>query len=503
MISYLAGNLSLPGGLWSSLINWFHSGIGNFGWTIFLLTIVIKLITSPLDFWTKLNTKKQSLIQQKCAPQVAKIKKKFGENQQAARVQTNALYKREGLNSGVGCVVTMLHLVLSLVIFFTFYSSLRANSAYQAINQYEILVSTYDDKAYEVLLSRDGDIEEYTLSNEDQKIAKANADSFTLKYAHGRNLVTAQTEQTQTDEEIVEDENPLMTNEEYINFYEKYYDILEEISNKYSKEENFPNNENVYSFLISKNSDIEDYDITNNETAENFVNIYTKAKPVFNKKCIELYNKYKELMTDVQETAENAILKKWDTIKSDWLWISNIWVADSPTKPFLTYQGLVQIANSGGKVYKDYVAENVNANSFTFISDIVNTKGSRTKNGYYILAILAAGATYLAQVIAESHTKLKNKKAKEVAGASMSESLNYSMKMMKFIMPIIMIAFVLKSSASFGIYIVASNIITILTGEAINAIVNKITNKKQKEVESFLEKEANRLIKKGKLQEKK
>ena len=195
MLSYLA-SVSLPGGLWSSLINWLHSGIGNFGWTIFILTIFIKLITSPLDFWTKLNTKKQSLIQQKCAPQIAKIKKKFGANQQAVRVQTNALYKREGLNSGIGCIVTMLHLVLSLVIFFTFYSSLRANSAYQAINQYEILEATYDEKAYEALLSRAGEIDEYVIDS------KETADAFTEKYAKGRNLVNAQNQESAQDSSL-------------------------------------------------------------------------------------------------------------------------------------------------------------------------------------------------------------------------------------------------------------------------------------------------------------
>lgn len=73
---------------------------------------------------------------------------------------------------------------------------------------------------------------------------------------------------------------------------------------------------------------------------------------------------------------------------------------------------------------------------------------------------------------------------------------------MKIVMPIIMLTFVLTSSASFGIYILASNIASIAIGEIISLIINKLTKKKQAEVEEYLEKEANRLIKKGKLQEK-
>ena len=54
IISLLA-SVQAPNGLWSVLINSFHSGIGNFGWTIFLVTLLVKLVTSPLDFWTKLD----------------------------------------------------------------------------------------------------------------------------------------------------------------------------------------------------------------------------------------------------------------------------------------------------------------------------------------------------------------------------------------------------------------------------------------------------------------
>ena len=63
-----------------------------------------------------------------------------------------------------------------------------------------------------------------------------------------------------------------------------------------------------------------------------------------------------------------------------------------------------------------------------------------------------------------------------------------------------MIMFVLSSSASFGIYLLASNVASIALGEIINLLVNKFTKIKRLEVEEFLEKEADRLIKKGKLQ---
>ena len=75
------------------------------------------------------------------------------------------------------------------------------------------------------------------------------------------------------------------------------------------------------------------------------------------------------------------------------------------------------------------------------------------------------------------------------------------MKMMKIVMPAVMVIFVLTSTASFGLYILASNVATIALGEITTLIVDKMTKKKRLEVEEYLEKEANRLIRKGHIKE--
>ena len=418
IISLLA-SVQAPNGLWSVLINSFHSGIGNFGWTIFLVTLLVKVVTSPLDFWTKLDSKKQNLVKQKCAPQVAKIKKKFGKDQKKVNIQINSLYKREGMNTGLSCLGMALHLIVTLVLFFTFFSSLRGNSAYQAIIQYETLYETYESTSISSFISKNDEITEMEITNADE------ANKFVEDYFNGQSL------------------------------YEKY-----------------------------KNN------TTETPTPEE-------------EQLIALYEKYQSLVNSVNDTATKAVVNKWDEIKSSWLWIENIWVADAPVYPFQSYEEFLKITKSGGKEYAEYVAQNIDQDSFTSISNIVNSLGGRKYNGFLILAVLAAGITFLSQYISELHGKLKNKKAKQVVENSMMESLDMTMKIMKFVMPIIMLVFVLTSTASFGIYILASNIATIAIGELINLIINKITHKKQLEVESVLEKEMDRLIKKGKVQEKK
>ena len=136
--------VSQLGGMWPGLIEWVHSWVGGgYGWTILVLIILLKLVLSPLDYLIKHSSKKTALVQQKLAPQMAKLQKKYGDNRQMIQTQQQALYKREGYNVWGSCVVMLINLVLTMVIFFTLFAGLRNVSSYQAINQYDALHQTY------------------------------------------------------------------------------------------------------------------------------------------------------------------------------------------------------------------------------------------------------------------------------------------------------------------------------------------------------------------------
>ena len=406
IFSVLAVNA--PGGLWSILIDWINGGVLNFGWTILLLTLLVKIVLSPLDFGVKYTTKKQMLVQQKCAPQIAKLQKKFGNDQKTLQVQQQALYKREGLNMGVGCIVMLVNLILTMVIFFTLYSSLRSVSAYHAIDEYEQIHAEYESSYYQSLID---------FSDSDEIVDKESAMEWQTNF--------------DTAKEFVENE------------------------------ENDPESPEF---------------IEHETTYENGLAMAQKAT----------------------EDASKSAVNKWNSIKSSWLWIENIWVADATTSPFPTYDGLKSLASNGGKYYSEYVTNNINEAEYNTIAGLIQ-QNSRAQNGYYILAVLAGVLTFLSQWLAELHNKLKNKKANIVA--KQASQPGNAMKIMKFIMPVIMVLFVISTGASFGIYILTSNLASMLIGEIVTLIIAKLTKKKQLEVEEVLEKEANRLIKKGKLQE--
>ncbi len=221
-----------------------------------------------------------------------------------------------------------------------------------------------------------------------------------------------------------------------------------------------------------------------------FFTIFSSLRTVSAYNAINQYDELKEVYEQAvtnEEDAEAAVKQKWNETKDQWLWVSNIWVIDGNSSPMLSYADLQKSANdSGHQAYKDHVGS-IDKDTYNKIQQIVTEHESRW-NGYYILAILGAAVTFLSQYISELGTKLKNKKASMVA---QSANQNKSMGLiMKILLPVMMAIFVLTSSASFGIYILASSVISTLLSLVINLIVDKLTVKKQREVTEYLEKEA-------------
>lgn len=414
LFSLVASSLAAPNDLWTIIIGWIQGGVANYGWTILLFTLLVKVVTSPLDFMVKFTTKKQTLIQKKCAPEIAKLNKKYGNDQNTIKIQTNSLYKREGLKTGVGCIVMLVNMILTMVIFFTLYASLREVSAYASITQYEQVESSYTNTYYQGMVDYKSD---------DEIVDIASAKECETKFVEAKTY----------------------------------------IDNKESHQEDAD--------YESKLAEYEEY--------------YSGHQALF-------------ANTEITNTALAAATKTWNSIKSSWLWIDNIWVADGAVRPFPNYEDLLAIAKNGGARYSDYVTKNIDKERCNLISTSVITQTGRNTNGYYIIAILAAGVTLLSQVITQLHNRLKNKKANTLAKAA-EKGTGMSMKVMMVIMPIIMLVFALTTGAGFGIYIVTSSLASILIGELSTLIIDHITKKKRLEVEEYLEKEANRLIRKGQM----
>lgn len=82
----------------------------NFGLAIIIFAFVTKILLFPLQ----LKSKKGMIDQQRIAPKVAALEKKYGSNKQKYSEELQKLYKEEGVSMLGGCLPTVLVLVVVL-----------------------------------------------------------------------------------------------------------------------------------------------------------------------------------------------------------------------------------------------------------------------------------------------------------------------------------------------------------------------------------------------------
>ena len=103
-----------------TVLNYFYGIFGNYGVSIILLTVIIKLLFWPLTHKSYASMKSM----QKLKPEMDKIKEKFKNDRARQGQETMALYKEHRVNPMGGC----LPMVIQIPVFFALYRSL-----YQAI----------------------------------------------------------------------------------------------------------------------------------------------------------------------------------------------------------------------------------------------------------------------------------------------------------------------------------------------------------------------------------
>jgi YidC/Oxa1 family membrane protein insertase len=95
------------------LLEWFHNLVGNWGWAIVLLTLLIKLVLFPLSYKGMMSMQKLKDL----APQMKEIKEKYGKDPQKMNMKMMDMYKKEGANPMGGC----LPMLMQIPIFFAIY----------------------------------------------------------------------------------------------------------------------------------------------------------------------------------------------------------------------------------------------------------------------------------------------------------------------------------------------------------------------------------------------
>lgn len=353
MDSIISGLLAtMPTGLWEKIIVAFENAFGSFALSIIVLTVIIKLVMSPIDFFNRRTNKKMATMQQKVKGQVEALNKKYANDKKTLNQKLSELYQREKINPMGSCFTMLINLGLTFAIFITLLNGMNAMASYKIATEFETLQTEY-----------------------------------------------------------------------------------------------------VASYV-----------------SENGGNIYDEITANPDKSIYEICKPYMEQMNAIEnEETKNGVLaianenvaKKHKEIKEGFLWIDNIWIADSPFQnsipSFDSYAGTARLT-------KDQKTDEYRQIYEQIMNPLRETNGRA--NGYFILLILCAGLSFLNQWLMMKKQKEENPQAP-------------TNKAMLFIMPIFMGIFTLFYTTMFALYLVSSQLVSIGLTPLINLISDKCDKRQQ------------------------
>ena len=103
--------------LFINLLTWINKIVGNYGWSIVVFTLVIRLVLLPLDIKSKKSMRAISKIQ----PKLQALQKKYANDKDKLNQKTMELYRKEHVSPTSGC----LPMLISLPILWIMFSAMR------------------------------------------------------------------------------------------------------------------------------------------------------------------------------------------------------------------------------------------------------------------------------------------------------------------------------------------------------------------------------------------
>ncbi|MBI3535065.1 MAG: membrane protein insertase YidC [Deltaproteobacteria bacterium] len=107
------------------IMQWLYEIFHNYGLSIIFLTILINILTYPLNYKSMKSMKEVAKIQ----PQLQKIKEKYKDDKEALNRETLSLMKTHGYNPMAGCLPILVQLPVFIALYRVLYSSIELYQA--------------------------------------------------------------------------------------------------------------------------------------------------------------------------------------------------------------------------------------------------------------------------------------------------------------------------------------------------------------------------------------
>ncbi|HEY8390572.1 MAG TPA: YidC/Oxa1 family membrane protein insertase [Clostridia bacterium] len=362
--------------------------IQNYGWRVIFLTMAIKLILAPLDFFNRKKSIDNARKMEKMKPELDKISKQYANNPAELQKKRSALYKKYGYGVFSSCIA----MLIPLIIFITLISGYTGTSKVLNTNRYNHLKEIYTQN-----------VAQYKQDVTEAKVAEVNAINQEW-YDYQVSLLSGTKDKTE--EEIVK--------------------MLEE----------------KLGFVGIKKGN----------------NVFT----IDNIKSQPQQRQYDEV---VKYIAQLRVYDEYEAHgKDSFLWIKNIWRADTWANPIPTQSEFYSLTG---------IKENADVD-YNDVMGIIQYRYKGQWNGLLILVVLSVGLNVL-----NTWMSMRQQKANE----DPTNGAMGSMKIMMFMMPILIGYFALSQTSAFTLYMAVNSFMTLIIN-LISTGILKLIDKNNKEEES-------------------
>lgn len=107
------------------LLTWIHSLIGNWGWTIIVLTLLIKLVFYPLSAASYRSMAKMKMV----TPRMQHLKEKYGDDRSKLNAAMMEMYRTEKINPLGGCLPMIVQIPVFIALYWVLLGSVEMRGA--------------------------------------------------------------------------------------------------------------------------------------------------------------------------------------------------------------------------------------------------------------------------------------------------------------------------------------------------------------------------------------
>lgn len=404
----------------AQLIRWLINGVGIVGVGIILFSLCLKFIVLPFDIYQRISMRKQNQKMKDQQERMEKLQKQYANDKQMYNQKLMEMYKENGISMFSSC----LPMILSMVIFIVAINAFNAYAQYSAIENYNMMVGAYKAE----IRSYCPDLEAENIALVGDKIEVKDETSYIYFTLANDGTVTEETKLDYVKTQVENDNiTEYMVNESVVEAADIYAEIEPMIEGETTK------SDAMRDYFVGKAQDA--------------------VKRIYNDETSGVKNKTK------------------------FLWIKNIWMTDASYKhPVPSYAdfsveakrkefsvdgekvSFSDIGKTGTIVYSEEAYNSITAKL---------TEAKTQANGYYILIILSIGTILLQQFVTMRSQK-EQQKFSTVDGQGASQQ-----KMMMVMMTGMFAIFSFMYSSAFSIYMITSNIFSLLSTIIINKLVDR------------------------------